>query len=120
MFVSSPSALSFLSLLAMMSNAPDVAASYQRFSYRRSPIPGRVGSGQMAVGSEERTVCIRYCPLPTAHCPLPTAHCFSMPRFVVLEHDWPSLHWDFLLEAGEVLLAWRLLEEPATGQDVRA
>ena len=23
-----------------------------------------------------------------------------MPRFAILEHDWPTLHWDFLLEAG--------------------
>ena len=35
-----------------------------------------------------------------------------MPRFVILEHDWPTLHWDFLLEAGSVLRAWRLLGEP--------
>jgi len=38
-----------------------------------------------------------------------------MPRFVILEHDWPTLHWDFLLEAGPVLRAWRLLAEPAPG-----
>ena len=43
-----------------------------------------------------------------------------MPRFVVLEHDWPTLHWDFLLEAGPVLRAWRLLAEPAAGKDVPA
>jgi hypothetical protein len=43
-----------------------------------------------------------------------------MPRFVILEHDWPTLHWDLLLEAGDVLWAWRLLEEPATGKDVPA
>ncbi|MBA4189776.1 MAG: hypothetical protein C0467_17465 [Planctomycetaceae bacterium] len=35
-----------------------------------------------------------------------------MPRFVILEHDWPRRHWDFLLEAGPVLRAWRLLAEP--------
>jgi hypothetical protein len=35
-----------------------------------------------------------------------------MPRFVILEHDWPARHWDFLLEAGPVLRAWRLLAEP--------
>jgi hypothetical protein len=34
-----------------------------------------------------------------------------MPRFVVLEHDWPTPHLDFLLEAGQVLRAWRLLAE---------
>jgi hypothetical protein len=39
-----------------------------------------------------------------------------MPRFVILEHDWPTLHWDFLLEAGSVLRAWRLLGEPGMGR----
>lgn len=43
-----------------------------------------------------------------------------MPRFVVLEHDWPTLHWDFLLEAGPVLRAWRLREEPGAGRIVPA
>lgn len=43
-----------------------------------------------------------------------------MPRFVVLEHDWPTPHWDFLLEAGDVLRAWRLLAEPAAGTDTPA
>src|SRR5262245_21080672 len=38
-----------------------------------------------------------------------------MPRFVILEHDWPTRHWDFLLEAGPVLKAWRLLAEPRYG-----
>jgi hypothetical protein len=31
-----------------------------------------------------------------------------MPRFALLEHDYPTLHWDFLLEQGDVLLTWRL------------
>lgn len=43
-----------------------------------------------------------------------------MPRFVVLEHDWPILHWDFLLEAGPVLRAWRLLAEPGQTRSVPA
>jgi hypothetical protein len=43
-----------------------------------------------------------------------------VPRYVILEHDWPSLHWDFLLEAGEVLRAWRLLGEPGPGREVPA
>lgn len=43
-----------------------------------------------------------------------------MPRFVILEHDWPTLHWDFLLEAGPVLRAWRLLAEPGPGRAVPA
>jgi hypothetical protein len=43
-----------------------------------------------------------------------------MPRFVILEHDHPRLHWDFLLEAGPVLRAWRLLAEPRPGAAVAA
>lgn len=43
-----------------------------------------------------------------------------MPRFVILEHDWPTLHWDFLLEAGPVLRAWRLLAEPTAGRPLPA
>ncbi len=35
-----------------------------------------------------------------------------MPRFVILEHDHPTLHWDLMLEAGEVLWTWRLAEPP--------
>lgn len=34
----------------------------------------------------------------------------SAARFVILEHDWPFVHWDFLLESDSVLRAWRLLE----------
>ena len=41
-----------------------------------------------------------------------------MPRFVILEHDWPTRHWDFFLESGPVLRAWRLLAEPAPGRVV--
>ena len=43
-----------------------------------------------------------------------------MPRFVILEHDWPTVHWDFLLEAGSVLRAWRLLGEPGRGRKLAA
>ena len=43
-----------------------------------------------------------------------------MPRFVILAHDWPTPHWDLLLEAGLVLKAWRLLAEPAVGATVPA
>jgi hypothetical protein len=43
-----------------------------------------------------------------------------MPRFVILTHDWPYPHWDFLAEAGGVLRAWRLLAEPAAGTDIPA
>jgi hypothetical protein len=43
-----------------------------------------------------------------------------MPRFVILEHDHPFLHWDLMLEAGNVLRAWRLLEPPEPGRTIRA
>ena len=43
-----------------------------------------------------------------------------MPRFVVLTHDHPFLHWDLLLESGAACRTWRLLEEPAPGRTVRA
>src|SRR4051794_40486433 len=35
-----------------------------------------------------------------------------MPRFVVLEHDHPVLHWDLMLEADGVLHTWRLAQPP--------
>jgi hypothetical protein len=44
----------------------------------------------------------------------------SMPRFVVLEHDHPTRHWDFMLEVGEVLRTWRLAAPPANGQMIAA
>lgn len=43
-----------------------------------------------------------------------------MPRYVILEHDWPVRHWDLLLEDGDVLKAWRLVAEPASGATVAA
>jgi hypothetical protein len=43
-----------------------------------------------------------------------------VPLFVILTHDWPFPHWDFLAEAGGVLRAWRLLIEPTIGEDVPA
>jgi hypothetical protein len=45
---------------------------------------------------------------------------FIMLRFAILEHDWPTLHWDLLLEADAVLRAWRLLEDPGEGRAVPA
>lgn len=33
-------------------------------------------------------------------------------RFVILEHDHPFLHWDLLLEFGDILKSFRLLEFP--------
>ncbi len=41
-----------------------------------------------------------------------------MPRFVILEHDHPELHWDFMLEDAGVLKTWRLLERPQPGTSV--
>lgn len=35
-----------------------------------------------------------------------------MPRYVILVHDKPTLHWDLMLESGDVLKTWRLLVEP--------
>ncbi len=43
-----------------------------------------------------------------------------MPRFVVLEHDHPLLHWDFMLECGAALRTWRLLAVPAPHRSIRA
>lgn len=43
-----------------------------------------------------------------------------MPRFAILTHDHPHLHWDFLLEAGDTLRAWRLDAEPGSGRTVGA
>ena len=39
-----------------------------------------------------------------------------MPRYVVLEHDYPGLHWDLMLEAGDVLRTWRLAAPPCVDQ----
>jgi hypothetical protein len=36
----------------------------------------------------------------------------AVPRYVVLEHDHPVLHWDLMLEAGKVLRTWRLAAPP--------
>lgn len=44
----------------------------------------------------------------------------SMPRFVILTHDHPFLHWDLLLESGAVLRAWRLLAEPLSAEIIAA
>lgn len=38
-----------------------------------------------------------------------------MPRFAILEHDYPVCHWDFLLEDGDKLLTWRLSAAPESG-----
>jgi hypothetical protein len=43
-----------------------------------------------------------------------------MPRFVILEHDHPTRHWDLMLEAGPVLRTWRLSTPPQPGRSVEA
>ena len=43
-----------------------------------------------------------------------------MPRFTILAHDQPTLHWDLFLEAGPVLRSWRLLAPLAVGPAVSA
>lgn len=44
----------------------------------------------------------------------------TMPRFAVLAHDHPFLHWDFLLEQGESCRTWRLMQSPDTPGDIPA
>lgn len=44
----------------------------------------------------------------------------AVPRYAILEHDWPARHWDLFLEAGGTLRAWRLLAEPVPGAVVPA
>ena len=44
----------------------------------------------------------------------------NLMRFVILTHDWPFPHWDFLAEADGVLRAWRLLAEPVADTDIPA
>jgi hypothetical protein len=43
-----------------------------------------------------------------------------MPRFVILTHDHPSLHWDFMLEFGASLRTWRLPCPPSSGCELAA
>lgn len=43
-----------------------------------------------------------------------------MPRYVVLTHDHPYLHWDFLLEYAGKLRAWRLDQPPNAGGTISA
>ncbi len=35
-----------------------------------------------------------------------------MQRFVILSHDYPHQHWDFMLEEEAVLATWRLPQPP--------
>ena len=43
-----------------------------------------------------------------------------MPRFVILEHDHPFPHLDFMIEWGDRLRTWRLLGEPEPGVTIAA
>lgn len=43
-----------------------------------------------------------------------------MPRFVILEHDHPYLHWDLMFELGLGLRTWRLAVPPSIGQVITA
>ena len=43
-----------------------------------------------------------------------------MSQFAILTHDHPTLHWDFLLEDGDTLRAWRLAEPPTLGRSIVA
>lgn len=43
-----------------------------------------------------------------------------MSRFVILTHDFPDWHWDFMLESAGVLRTWRLDQEPIPGRAISA
>src|ERR1700722_6865040 len=43
-----------------------------------------------------------------------------MPRFFVLTHCHPKLHWDFMLEHEGVLRTWRLVSPPDTDSTISA
>jgi hypothetical protein len=43
-----------------------------------------------------------------------------MPRFVILTHDHPTLHWDLMLEMGATLRTWRLTAAPTPGCEMAA
>lgn len=43
-----------------------------------------------------------------------------MPRYVILEHDHPYLHWDLMLETGFALRTWRLAAPPQSGAVIAA
>jgi hypothetical protein len=43
-----------------------------------------------------------------------------MPRFVLLEHLWNGVHWDFMLESGEVLRTWSIETPIVAGEDLPA
>ena len=43
-----------------------------------------------------------------------------MPRFVLLEHVWNGVHWDLMLEHGDVLRTWAIDSPIVAGIDLPA
>jgi len=43
-----------------------------------------------------------------------------VPRFVLLEHLWNGVHWDFMLEKGETLRTWAIDAPIVIGRDLPA
>jgi hypothetical protein len=43
-----------------------------------------------------------------------------MPRFVLLEHVWNGVHWDFMLEYGDTLRTWAIEQPILEGRDLSA
>lgn len=43
-----------------------------------------------------------------------------MPRFVILEHRWNGVHWDVMLEVGDVLKTWAVDAPIRPGVDLPA
>lgn len=43
-----------------------------------------------------------------------------MPQFVLLEHVWNGVHWDLMLEHGEVLRTWALDSPVVAGRELPA
>jgi hypothetical protein len=43
-----------------------------------------------------------------------------MLRFVLLEHAWNGVHWDFMLETGEVLRTWAIDAPIVAGRELPA
>ena len=43
-----------------------------------------------------------------------------MPRFVILEHHYQGVHWDFMLETETLLRTWRLDQPPQENCEISA
>jgi hypothetical protein len=54
------------------------------------------------------------------HVEHPTCGACLVPRFVLLQHDHPTLHWDLMLEVGTRLRTWRLAAPPSIQSPVAA